>query len=82
MKLWRLIVWNWRFRKYFFSCAYIKLKYYWVFCVDQKKKNSGVYIKEKYYWVFCVNTIFFFECSTRMLEITIDNCYLVVKQLI
>ena len=62
IKLWGLIVRNQRFRKYFFSCAYIKVEYYWVFYVDKKIFFSCVYIKEKYYWVFCINKTIFFSC--------------------
>ena len=36
MKLWDLIVQNQRFKIYFFSCAYIKVKYYWVFYINKK----------------------------------------------
>ena len=61
MKLWGLIVQNQRFRNFFFSCAYIKVKYYWVFCVDKKKFFSCPYIKVKYYWVFCVDKKNFFS---------------------
>ena len=61
MKLWGLIVWNQRFRKYYFSRAYVKVKCYWVFCVDKKIFFSCVYIKERYYWVFCNNKKIFFS---------------------
>ena len=60
MKLWGL-VWNQRFRKTFFSCAYVKVKYYWVFFIDKKIFFSCVYIKVKYYWVFCVDKKIFFS---------------------
>ena len=30
-----------KIKKIFFSCAYIKEKYYWVFCVDKNLFSSG-----------------------------------------
>ena len=75
MKLWGLIVWNQRFRKYFFYCAYVKVKYCWVFCVDKKIFFSCVYIKEKYYWVFCINKEKFFSGYNINSEILLSILY-------
>ena len=43
----------------FFSGAYIKVKYYRVFCINKKNFFSGTYIKVKYYRAICINKFFF-----------------------
>ena len=61
--------------KIFFSCVYIKEKYYWVFCVDNFF-FLGIYKKWNIIEYFVlIKKYFFLAYNTRMLEITIDDCY-------